>query len=70
MLLRVPAVPARAEPSAAAFLVGAPPGVELAPSLGAAPVHAPVPSVDELTSQVLDRIERRAIAQRERMGRI
>jgi hypothetical protein len=35
-----------------------------------APFAAPAPDVDALARQVLDRIERRAIAQRERMGRI
>lgn len=34
------------------------------------PVAFSLPDVDALASQVLDRIERRAIAQRERMGRI
>lgn len=40
------------------------------PAPRADPVAFSVPDVDALASQVLDRIERRAIAQRERMGRI
>lgn len=41
-----------------------------APPVVPEPVAFSLPHVDALASQVLDRIERRAIAQRERMGRI
>jgi len=53
------------------IVLAAPPGtVELLPPPAAPQLAAPAPTVDVLAAQVLEQIERRAIAQRERMGRI
>lgn len=71
LVRRVPAPPQATTPSTAD---GFAPPPEFAPApLPAPPAEQPtytLPDVDSLAAQVLDRIERRAIAQRERMGRI
>ena len=60
------AAPARPEPSPTAT-VDAPPAVR--PADRPAVVPPPMPSIDEITTQVIRRIERRATAQRERLAR-
>jgi len=64
--------PSASAPAPASSLTPAPPGapaLELVPPQPAPAFEQPAaPDVDQITTQVLRRIERRAIAQRERMG--
>lgn len=57
--------PARAEPGPASEALREDAG----PRPSAAPAPPPVPDLDDITTQVIRRIERRAIAQRERLAR-